>query len=127
MDKPTKIICVILACIGIAAIQAAVFSRFELPTKRLVCSVIFVLFASLILVYVICALSAGEVGVKTPTGGEVVSRQKDPGGYWLFLCIYTAIGLWMFYLIISADWRLFEKQAQNSQLVSKPAQIQTSK
>lgn len=131
MDRPTKIILVISAFIGIAAIQAAISSRFELPAKRIICGVTFVLFASLILFYAIYAVLAGEVGVKNPTGGKVISREKDPGGFWLFVGAYAAIGLWMFYLIVSADYHLFEKQAQNDKAESsttpQPAHVQISK
>jgi|GEM_PF-4204230 hypothetical protein len=108
MNRLTKAIFVNLAFLGIAAIEVAFDARFHLAGVRIFCGVLILLSGCYLLYYVSYALSKGEVGVSTKTGGGIISREKDPAGFWIFLCVYAAIGGFFLYSVVAADIRLYE-------------------
>lgn len=102
-----------MAIVGIAAVQTAFLCRFNMAADQIFCSFVLVLFAGLLLWYVFHALSSRRVETVPGRGDRVVSRRKTPGGFWLMVCLYAALGMGMLYLIVSMDYHLFEKQAQD--------------
>ena len=107
-----------MAIVGITAIQPAFLCRFDLAGDQIFCSLVLVLFACLLLWYVLHALSSRRARTVAGRGGRVVSRRKTPGGFWLMVCLYAALGMGMLYLVVSMDYHLFEKQAQNPNVAS---------